>query len=53
MAIVLTLVIVGWLLAFALGSQAGFENQPDVKPVPAQAAKSGEAATYGKTASAS
>ncbi len=30
MAIVLALVIVGWLLAFAVGAQAGFDNQPEV-----------------------
>ncbi|MEL6776946.1 MAG: hypothetical protein AAFO06_06790 [Cyanobacteria bacterium J06597_16] len=28
MAIVLALVIVGWLVAFALGSQAGFDSEP-------------------------
>jgi hypothetical protein len=29
MAIVLALMIVGWLVAFALGSQVGFDTQPD------------------------
>jgi hypothetical protein len=31
MAVVLALMIVGWLLAFALGAQAGFE--PQAEPV--------------------
>ena len=54
MAIVLTLVIVGWLLAFALGSQAGFDSQADAKSVPAQSARNTEATTtYGSTISAS
>lgn len=30
MAIVLALIIVGWLVAFALGSQAGFDNKPTI-----------------------
>ncbi|MEL6880200.1 MAG: hypothetical protein AAFN38_25030 [Cyanobacteria bacterium J06560_5] len=28
MAIVLALIIVGWLVAFAFGSQTGFDNKP-------------------------
>ena len=51
MAIVLALVIVGWLLAFALGSQAGFDSQPEATP--AQSSNTAEVATYSKTASAS
>jgi hypothetical protein len=34
MAIILALLIVGWLVAFALGAQAGFENQPEVSEQP-------------------
>lgn len=52
MAIVLALVIVGWLLAFALGSQAGFDSQLEATPV--QSSNIAEVApTYSKTASAS
>jgi hypothetical protein len=29
MAIVLALLIVGWLVAFALGAQSGFDNQSE------------------------
>jgi len=36
MAIVLALVIVGWLVAFALGSQAGFTNQPTATAQPSK-----------------
>ncbi len=33
MAIVLALLIIGWLVAFAVGAQAGFENSPEpMKP---------------------
>ncbi|MGC1309269.1 MAG: hypothetical protein WA885_18770 [Phormidesmis sp.] len=34
MAFVLALLIVGWLLAFALGAQAGFDNQPSTPRQP-------------------
>lgn len=35
MAIVLALLIVGWLVAFALGNQSGFANQPEeTQPTP-------------------
>lgn len=51
MAIVLALVIVGWLLAFTVGAQAGFDNQLDaaksVSPVGSEAT-----ATYRNPASA-
>lgn len=40
MAIVLALVIVGWLAAFALGSQVGFDNQPTERRQPSQSAAS-------------
>ncbi|NJM96484.1 MAG: hypothetical protein HC800_04080 [Phormidesmis sp. RL_2_1] len=51
MAIVLALLIVGWLLAFALGAQAGFDPQPEasVPSAPATAPQS----DYRKAASAS
>ncbi len=51
MAIVFALLIVGWLLAFALGSQSGFENQPNVEPVQSQSIES--PASYRGTVSAS
>lgn len=53
MAIVLALVIVGWLVAFALGNQAGFSNQPVAKKAaPAQASKVEQpAAAYREPAS--
>ncbi|MEL6776014.1 MAG: hypothetical protein AAFO06_02075 [Cyanobacteria bacterium J06597_16] len=57
MAIVLALLIVGWLVAFALGSQAGFENEV---PAPNQTANSAvtqsssaDATTYREPVSAS
>ena len=54
MAIVLALLIVGWLVAFALGNQAGFENSQPAKPAaPAQAETTETAKTYTKPASAS
>lgn len=40
MATVLTLMIIGWLIAFALGSQAGFDSQPAAKAKPAQSVSS-------------
>ncbi len=52
MAIVLALMIVGWLVAFALGSQAGFSDQPEAKPAPTQIATAeAPTATYRKPAS--
>ena len=33
MAFVLALVILGWLVAFALAAQVGFENEPDTVKV--------------------
>ncbi|MEO0704305.1 MAG: hypothetical protein AAF050_01430 [Cyanobacteria bacterium J06649_5] len=57
MAIVLALLIVGWLVAFALGSQAGFDNEV---PAPNQTANSAvtqsssaDATTYREPVSAS
>lgn len=52
MAIVLALLIVGWLVAFALGNQAGFNNEESLKPAaPAQAASTETTGTYSKSAS--
>jgi len=51
MAIVLALLIVGWLVAFALGNQAGFGNQPAESAAPAQAAEADASATYQEPAS--
>ncbi len=46
MAIVLALMIVGWLLAFALGAQAGFDGpSPAAKPAAAQT-ETVESASY-------
>lgn len=56
MAFVLALLIVGWLLAFAIGAQAGFEDQPEVKPAPSASVSTPVDAapvTYKKAASAS
>ena len=51
MAIVLALVIVGWLVAFALGNQAGFANAPEVSKS-VESKKAAETATaYRETAS--
>ncbi len=51
MAIVLALVIVGWLLAFAVGAQAGFDNQPEAaRSTPSVSAES--ATSYRNRASA-
>lgn len=56
MAIVLALVIVGWLVAFALGSQAGFDNQPAAAQQPSKSvssqSSSAESATYREPVSA-
>ena len=40
MAIVLAIVILGWLVAFALGAQEGFENESTVVSVQASTATS-------------
>ena len=55
MAIVLALLIVGWLVAFALGAQAGFEAQPTESAQPAARSQAPEAtsAGYRKPVSAS
>ena len=54
MAIVLALLIVGWLVAFALGNQAGFDAQPAEEVTPVQGATNAEAATaYREPASVS
>ncbi|MFK8184576.1 MAG: hypothetical protein AB8B99_14475 [Phormidesmis sp.] len=54
MAIVLALLIIGWLVAFALGNQAGFENSQPVEPAAPAQTKTAEATkTYTKPVSAS
>lgn len=55
MAIVLALLIVGWLVAFALGNQVGFESQPAPAKIESSTqAKTSEAAatSYSNPASA-
>lgn len=47
MAIVLALMIVGWLVAFALGSQVGFDTQSE----PAQSSIEPTQASYREPAS--
>ena len=54
MAFVLALLIVGWLLAFAIGAQTGFDNEVEVEPATRSISSSETApATYNKAASAS
>lgn len=59
MAIVLALLIVGWLVAFALGAQAGFDNQSATKQSASQPSASAgnslsaPASSYRSTASVS
>jgi len=48
MAIVLALLIAGWLLAFAVGAQTGFENAPE----PVESERSATPNTAPATASA-
>lgn len=43
MGIVLALVITGWLVAFALGSQAGFDNEPTMVTQQSAVAESAQA----------
>ncbi len=56
MAIVLALLIAGWLIAFAVGAQTGFENAPEPveserSATPATAQATASAASYTSTAS--
>lgn len=53
MAIVLALLIVGWLVAFALGSQSGFDNQPEAAKVVSQPTAEPASSTYREPASVS
>ena len=54
MAIVFALLIIGWLVAFALGNQVGFSNEEAAKPaVPAQAMRVEAPSSYSKPASVS
>ena len=54
MAIVLALVITGWLVAFALGSQAGFDSEPTMVTQQPAVTKSApvKATNYSEPASA-
>ncbi len=51
MAVVLSLLIVGWLVAFALGAQSGFDTQPETAAPVASANLSETSATYSSPAS--
>jgi len=51
MAIVLALLIVGWLVAFALGNQSGVATQSEAPQPTAQATPEVAAATYREPAS--
>ena len=53
MAIVLALLIVGWLVAFALGSQSGFDNQPEAAKVVSQSTAEPASSPYREPASVS
>lgn len=53
MAFVLALLIVGWLLAFAIGAQTGFENEVEVETATQSKSPKAAPATYEKAASAS
>ena len=45
MAIVLALVILGWLVAIAIGAQDGFGNEPKTVPVQASATDSAKSSS--------
>ena len=53
MAFVLALLIVGWLLAFAVGAQTGFDNEVEVETATQSSSSQQAPATYKKAASAS
>ncbi|MEL6553928.1 MAG: hypothetical protein AAFQ63_10780 [Cyanobacteria bacterium J06621_11] len=53
MAIVLALVIVGWLVAFALGNQAGFNNASEAPKASENTTTAETATAYREPASAS
>lgn len=55
MAIVLALLIVGWLVAFALGNQVGFDSKPATTQTPSASSNAVDATTtsYRKSVSAS
>lgn len=52
MAIVFALLIVGWLVAFALGNQVGFSARPEKEASPTVQSSTEAPATYRKPASA-
>mgnify|MGYP001028072992 CR=1 FL=1 len=51
MAIVLALLIVGWLVAFALGAQSGFDTQVETAAPVASASSTEDTAGYREPAS--
>lgn len=51
MAFVLALLIVGWLLAFAIGAQTGFDNEVEVESTTRASSPQPASATYEKAAS--
>lgn len=51
MAIVLALLIVGWLVAFVVGAQAGFETAPEPANLTIRTAQSVTTTPYAKPAS--
>lgn len=55
MAIVLALLIVGWLVAFALGNQVGFDSKSAATQTPSASLKATDATTtnYSESVSAS
>lgn len=53
MAFVLALLIVGWLLAFAVGAQTGFDSEATVEATPQTSSTQAAPSTYEKAASAS
>ena len=53
MAFVLALLIVGWLLAFAVGAQTGFDNEVSEDTTPQTGNTQAAPAAYEKAASVS
>ena len=51
MGFVLALVIVGWLLAFAIGAQTGFDNEVEVETTARSSSPQPTPSTYEKAAS--
>ena len=51
MAIVLALLIIGWLVAFAVGAQAGFEASPEPAKSTIQTAQTVTTSAYSSSSS--